>query len=78
MNGSKLDCKRKTPHGENLFMEEKVSKIWIGRPEPEYRYIFYGINLKTFPAFNRRPMDFLVTIIDIVELDDSNIPLTVT
>ena len=39
MNGSKLDCKRKTPHGENLFMEEKVSKIWIGRPEPEYRYI---------------------------------------
>jgi len=47
MNGSKLDCKRKTPQGENLFMEEKVSKIWIGRPEPEYRIKSYGLDETT-------------------------------
>jgi hypothetical protein len=34
-----MDVKRKTPQGENLFMDEKVNKVWIGRPDAEYRYI---------------------------------------
>ena len=40
MEGTKpVDVKRKTPKDENLYMEEKVKKIWIGRPDEEYRYI---------------------------------------
>ena len=43
-NGTKIDCKRKTPKDESLFMDEKVLKIWIGRPDEEYRWVFVFIN----------------------------------
>lgn len=48
MEGTKpVDVKRKTPKDENLYMEEKVKKIWIGRPDEEYRIRSYGLNDST-------------------------------
>jgi len=45
--GTKIDCKRKTPQGENLYMDEKVNKVWIGRPDAEYRIKSFGLDEST-------------------------------
>ena len=44
LTGTNIDCKRKTPKSEAPMMEERVKKIWIGRPELEYGIKSYGLN----------------------------------
>jgi len=44
LTGTNIDCKRKTPKSDAPMMEERVKKIWIGRPELEYGIKSFGLN----------------------------------
>ena len=41
--GAKLDCKRSTPKSEGVGMEERVKKIWIGKPDGDVRTVGSGL-----------------------------------
>jgi len=47
LGGTNIDCKRKTPKSEGYGMEERVKKIWIGKPDPEFKIVSYGLNEAT-------------------------------
>jgi len=44
LGGTNIDCKRKTPKSEGVGMEERVTKVWIGKPDPEYMIRSYGLD----------------------------------
>jgi hypothetical protein len=48
--GAKLDCKRSTPKSEGAGMEERVKKIWIGKPEGPVKMVGPGLNEDTTDA----------------------------
>ena len=45
--GAKLDCKRSTPKSEGVGMEERVKKIWIGKPDGSVKVVGAGLNEDT-------------------------------
>lgn len=45
--GAKLDCKRSTPKSEGVGMEERVKKIWIGKPDGPVKLVGAGLNEDT-------------------------------
>jgi len=47
LGGTNIDCKRKTPRSEGVGMEERVTKVWIGKPDPEYMIRSYGLDDST-------------------------------